>query len=140
MFRNFLYILIAISFFVVLVLSVRFLFSFIPDNLSYLLLLSPIILIDLLLIILFRDVIKQNKKTIIATVAFFALPWYFTVDILAVRIWKIWFYNTDKILGVWLFGTTLEEFLWTIIVSFLMSVLAIIFTEKTYLSRLINRA
>ena len=67
------------------------------------------------------------------TVAFFAVPWYFTVDVLAVRVWHIWFYDVDKTIGIWFLGTAAEELLWTILVSFFVSIGTLVFAEKRYL-------
>lgn len=100
------------------------------EQFSYIFLLLPILAIDILILVFFWSPILRNKKTIIATVVFFCLPWYFVVDILAVRVWHIWSYGANKILGIWLAGTALEEFLWIILVSFLFSSITVVFAER----------
>lgn len=109
------------------------------EQFSYILLLLPILLIDVLVFALFSKAILQNKKAIIATVLFFSVPWYFVVDILAVRVWRLWFYGANKILGIWLAGTALEEFLWIILVSFLFSSVTIVFAERMASSQYLKR-
>ena len=100
------------------------------EQFSYIFLLLPILAIDILILVFFWSPILRNKKTIIATVVFFCLPWYFVVDILAVRVWHIWSYGANKILGIWLAGTALEEFVWIILVSFLFSSITVVFAER----------
>ena len=96
---------------------------------SYLLLLTPILVVDFIILLVFYSLIVKHKKTIVATMAFFSFIWYFLVDPFAVRVLHIWLYNPDKILNIWIAGTVLEEFLWMILVSFLFSSLTIIFIE-----------
>lgn len=96
---------------------------------SYLFLLTSILIVDLIILLVFYSLIVKYKKTIVATVVFFSFIWYFLVDPLAVRVLHIWFYNPDKILNIWIAGTAVEEFLWMILVSFLLSTLTIIFIE-----------
>ena len=97
---------------------------------SYLFLLIPILIVDFVIFLVFYSLIAKYKKTIITTVAFFSFIWYFLVDPFAVRVLHIWFYNPDKILNIWIAGTALEEFLWMILVSFLLSALTIILIER----------
>ena len=99
---------------------------------SYIILLSPILLTDLILLFKFRGIIFRFKKTVLAAMFFFALPWYFIVDPLAVSTWKIWAYGSDKILNVWVAGTVIEEWLWMILVAFLFSALTLILKKRGY--------
>jgi hypothetical protein len=96
----------------------------------YLAMLGPIALLDLAILVCHWKLMKENKKTIFATIIFFAGPWYFIVDILAVRVWHIWFYDIGKVLDIWLSGTVIEEFLWMILVAFLFASLTIIMGPK----------
>ena len=67
----------------------------------YLAMLGPIALLDLAILVCHWKLMKENKKTIFATIIFFAGPWYFIVDILAVRVWHIWFYDIER---CWIYG------------------------------------
>ena len=101
-----------------------------PPHFFYIALLIPIFLPGLLVLLFFSNIIYRNKKAIIATVIFFSMVWYFIVDILAVRMWRIWFYDTDKILNIWILGTALEEFLWIIAMTFLFSSGTVVLAEQ----------
>ncbi len=100
-----------------------------PESLTYTFFLLPIALADIVIVILFSRKLRRYKKTLAATVFFFAVPWYFVVDILAVRVWRIWFYDTEKLLAIWLAGTTLEEFVWMILVAFLVASLTLVLAK-----------
>lgn len=96
---------------------------------SYLIFLIPILVTDILVLIIWCKTLSKYKKTLTATVIFWSL-WYFIFDPLAVSRWHIWSYGRDKILGIWILGATLEEFIWIVLVAFLFGSLTIIFGRK----------
>ena len=96
----------------------------------YLVMLFPILLADVLLYWRYWGLLKRRLLPIILTVLFFSFPWYFAVDILAVRVWHIWFYDTQKILGIWIAGTAVEEFLWVPLVIFFYVGLFIVLSSR----------
>ncbi|MDP3763088.1 MAG: hypothetical protein Q8Q92_00265 [bacterium] len=97
---------------------------------SYLLMLSPILIVDLIILIRFSKILCQFRKTLVATILFFVLPWYFVVDPLAVKVWKIWSYDPSKILDIWIAETTVEEWIWMFLVAFLFSSLTLILAKR----------
>ena len=97
---------------------------------SYLFLLLPLVLVDLYILIRYLTLLKRFKKTLVATILFFSIPWYFIVDPLAVSILKIWGYGSDKILNIWIAGTVIEEWIWMFFVAFLFSSLTLISAKK----------
>lgn len=44
--------------------------------------------------------------------------------------WQTWAYSSEKILGVQILGTYLEDILWWLLICFLLSSFATIFAEK----------
>ena len=99
-------------------------------ELSYLLLLLPFLLVDIVILIKFRRILSRFKRTLMATIIFFVFPWYFVVDPLAVKIWKIWSYAPNKILNIWIAGTTIEEWVWMFLVAFMFSSLTLILGKR----------
>lgn len=89
-----------------------------PLELYYLSLLFPFLIADILMFVLFHRQLIREWKAFLATLVFFAGPWYLVVDTLALHTWKIWYYDIEKTLDTWVAGTLLEELLWTILVNF----------------------
>jgi lycopene cyclase domain-containing protein len=75
----------------------------------------------------FRDLIKYKKVFFLATIGslIFSIPW----DVISVRE-NIWYFRKPHILGIWLFGLPIEEYLFIIFVTLLFSSITILLWEK----------
>ena len=106
-----------------------------PPHYYYLSLLTPLLLIDMFLLVRYFWLLKYYWKPILATVLFFAFPYYFVMDNLAITVWRIWGYEPTKIIGIWVLGTTLEEFLWTILTIFFVIAVMLVVKQRLVDSR-----
>jgi len=68
---------------------------------------------------------KQFRQVLIK-VGIIATPIGVVWDYLAVHYLKLWSFNPDTLLGVWLLGLPLEEWLFCLLVSMAVSTLALI--------------
>lgn len=75
----------------------------------------------------FRDLAKYKKVFFLAPVGslIFSIPW----DIIAVRE-NIWYFREPHILGIWLFGLSIEEYLFIIFVTLLFSSITVLLWKR----------
>lgn len=81
----------------------------------------------ILWIIKFRDLMKYKLVFFLAPIGslIFSVPW----DIIAVKE-GIWFYKDSNIIGIWLFGLPIEEYIFIIFVTLLFAIITVLLWKK----------
>lgn len=76
----------------------------------------------------FLTILKKNLLSIAITTALLTLYGFFLWP--TGLAWKTWVYNGEKILGVSIFGTVLEDIVWWLFISLLLASFAIVMIKK----------
>jgi len=72
--------------------------------------------------------LKRNLKTVLATTFLLTLYGFFLWPV--GLIWKTWAYSSEKILGIKILGTHIEDILWWFLIVFLLSSFTVAMAEK----------
>lgn len=76
----------------------------------------------------FIKILRQGSRFIVVTTLLLTMYGFYLWP-LGLE-WKTWAYNSEKLLGITILGTVLEDTLWWVLVAFLLSSFTIIMVDK----------
>lgn len=97
-------------------------------TLTYLVWLGLFIGLPLLIFLRWRDLIWRRRRAL-ALITLGSLVGGWAWDASAVRL-GLWFYRSDNILGLWIAGLPIEEWLWIVGVTLMFGLLTIVVFER----------
>ena len=73
---------------------------------------------------------KRYRKTL-TIVGLLAIPIGFIWDYISVNVLQLWAFNQAKIIGIWIFGLPLEEYMFFVLTSMMTATVTLSISERT---------
>lgn len=79
---------------------------------------------------IFYGVTRKKYRKILAIVGLLAIPIGFIWDYISVNILQLWFFNSTKITGIWIFGLPLEEYMFFVLTSMMTATVTLLISDR----------